>query len=54
MRYKGKTKELFFDYVNNFLTVQRCADYYGISTHSLGRLVRYWKRNAWAHLGKEG
>lgn len=42
-RYTNRTQDLYLDYVNNFLTVRACAEHYGISEHSMRRIINYWR-----------
>lgn len=34
-----KFTEMYLDYVNNFLSVERFAEYYGITLHSARELI---------------
>jgi hypothetical protein len=43
MRLKDMTEGIYLSYVNEFITVDGCAKYYGISRFSLLRIINYWR-----------
>ena len=42
---EAKAEEMYLDYVNNFLTLSRFAEYYGISYVSANRIYNLFKRD---------
>ena len=37
-----KSHLIYVDYKNNFLTLKRCAEYYGITVSSMKRIAEYF------------
>lgn len=42
-RKQGSLYRMYLNYVNNFLSIAACADYYGITQSSMLRIHRYFK-----------
>ena len=44
--YKFKiflTENMYLSYVNDFLTVSACAQYYGVTESSMRRVINYYR-----------
>jgi hypothetical protein len=39
----NRTEFIYLSYVNEFLTVERCAEYHCITPSSLRRIIRLWR-----------
>jgi hypothetical protein len=44
MKYKGQTQDLYLAYVNEYLTVARCAADHEISQYSMLRIIKLWRK----------
>jgi hypothetical protein len=45
-KYKHKlylTENMYLSYVNDFLTVARCAEWFGITESSMHRIINYYR-----------